>query len=139
MELSQYLIEECISKVEESRLLSAACRAIKAYEGENLPVPIKKTYFSFSCEENKVVYTAMDDGSLLETNDIQLRVNCFIPLSLSPCSVHTIIESVLLYLKSNLTDICGFTVGNTEYDSNVDAYRVSSLISFHKETVTAKE
>lgn len=132
MQFSSGIIDDFISSIQETTLLSKTCRLIKAYEGGNLPVPIKNIYFSFSSEETKITYSYDENGDKIETGNYVIRMNCFVPLTSSPASAHTLAESVMLYLALSNTDITGFSSGKTDYDSDVDAYRITCRIYLGK-------
>ncbi len=133
MKSATTLIDSFIIKISESEILSDACCAIRAYESKNLPVPIRKTYFSFSAAENRLYYSYDENGNKKEINSIIISVNCFIPLNLSPAVIYSLTETVMRFLMINTEDIIGFTVGKTEYDSDVDAFRINSEIHFQTE------
>ncbi|MBE6775885.1 MAG: hypothetical protein E7543_06820 [Ruminococcaceae bacterium] len=133
MQSSAALIDAFIKTITDSDVLNSNCSAIRAYESKNLPVPIKKTYFSFSALENKLYYSADESGKKTEVNSVRIAVNCFIPLTLSPAVTHTLTESVMLMLMKSNSSIVSFTVGKTEYDSDVDAFRINSELLFQTE------
>ncbi len=130
MQSASALIDSFIKLLTETEVLNEACQAIRAYESKNLPVPIKKTYFSFSAAENSLNYSTDSNGDKIETNSVKISVNCFIPLSLSPAVIHNLAESVMLILMKSNDKIVGFTVGKTEYDSDVDAFRINCELNF---------
>lgn len=133
MQSATALIDSFIKTVTASSLLNNSCEAIKAYESKNLPVPIKKTYFSFSAAENRLYYSVDENGNKTEVNSIKISVNCFIPLSLSPAVIYTLTETVMTVLMSSNDNIISFTVGKTEYDSDVDAFRINCELHFQTE------
>lgn len=130
MQSSTALIDTFIRTINQSELLGESCSAIRAYESKNLPVPIKKTYFSFSSAENSLFYSTDSNGNKTETNTIKIAVNCFIPLFLTPAVIYTLTETVMNILMKSNKDIIGFTVGKTEYDSDTDSFRISSELHF---------
>lgn len=133
MQSAATLIDSFIIKITESEILSDSCCAIRAYESKNLPVPIRKTYFSFSTAENRLYYSFDADGNKKEINSIRISVNCFIPLNLSPAVIYSLTETVMNMLMKSNKYIIGFTVGKTEYDSDVDAFKINSEIHFQTE------
>lgn len=128
------LVDAFIEQVEGNMALVLACTVIKAYEAKNLPIPIKKTYLSFSGEENKVEYFTDENGKKMEKNNVTIRMSSFIPLGISPSSGQKLSELVAIYIANNNGHIDGFTVGETVYDSNVDAYRITTRIYFSEIT-----
>ena len=133
MQSATALIDSFIKTVTDSSVLGNSCEAIRAYESKNLPVPIKKTYFSFSASENRIYFSEDKNGNKTQINSIKLSVNCFIPLTLSPASVYTLTETLMNMLMSSNSNIVGFTIGKTEYDSDVDAFRINSELHFQTE------
>ncbi|MBR6568787.1 MAG: hypothetical protein IKK60_09090 [Clostridia bacterium] len=133
MQSATALIDSFIIRITESELLSDSCCAIRAYESKNLPVPIRKTYFSFSAAENKLYYSFDTDGTKKEINSVKISVNCFIPLELSPAVIYTLTETVMDMLMKGNKDIIGLTVGRIEFDNDVNAFRINSEIHFQTE------
>ncbi len=133
MQSAKLLIDSFIETITGSELLNDSCSAIRAYESRNLPVPIRKTYFSLSAAENSFYYTSDQDGNKKEINSIKISVNCFIPLELSPAAVYSMAETVMDILMKSNKDIVGITIGKTVYDSDVDAFRINSEIHYQTE------
>ncbi len=135
------LIDTYMNQIDDQLLFNMTCEVIKAYEGKNLPVPIRKIYLSFSGEENKVTYFTDESGVKMETNDIVIRMNSFVPLDNTPSSGQLISEIAGIFLALSNEGITGFNVGDIVFDSNVDAYRITSRIYFSEtekvETKTA--
>lgn len=139
MRTTDSLIDAYMTQVEEYILFALTCKVIRAYEATNLPVPIRKVYFSFSGEENKVEYFTDENGKEMEKNDITVRINCFIPIGMPPSESQKLLELACLYLAVNNENIIGFTVGETEYDSDVDAYRITGRINYSSQAEPAFE
>ncbi len=133
MQSATALIDSFINTIRDSEILNNTCQAIRAYENKNLPVPIKKTYFSFSAEENRLWYSADEKGNRTEVNSIKISVNCFIPLTLSPAVIYTLTETVMAVLMNSNENIISLTVGKAEYDSDVDAFRIKGSLHFQTE------
>ena len=91
-------------------------------------MPIKKIYYSFACEENTVDFIADQSGGKVETNNITVRMNAYIPLKSSIAVSYTLTENILLLLLGKNSNITKITAGKAEYDSDVDAYRITSRI-----------
>lgn len=133
MQSATALIDSFILTISESKVLNDACKAIRAYEGKNLPVPIRKTYFSFSAAENSLYFSEDENGGKTEVNDVKIAVNCFIPLNLSPAVIYNLAETVMLILMNSNSNITGFTMGKAVYDSDVDAFRIDCELRFRTE------
>lgn len=134
MQAATALIDAFIKTITEATVLNNSCKAIRAYESKNLPVPIKKIYFSFSAAESKLYYSFDENGNKTEVNSVKISVNCFIPLSFSPAVTYTLTETVMNILMKSNDNIISFTVGKTEYDSDVDAFRINSELHYQTET-----
>lgn len=137
MRTTDSLIETFMNQVEEELLFDITCDVIKAYEATNLPVPIRKIYLSFAGEENKVTFFTDENGTEMEKNDITVRINSFTPIGISPSASQKLLEIVSLFLATNNEDITGFTVGEIQYDSDVDAYRITAKINYSSASETA--
>lgn len=131
MTFSTDLITQLIDYINKDEILSKLGKAIRAYDTEGLPVPIRETYFSFSCKENTVNFFEDSDGLSREENKIVIRLNCFSPLKKSAYSAHSLTEKVTAGLGEFFGEmITGFTIGDTEYDDDVKSYKITSLITF---------
>ncbi len=133
MQSATVLIDSFIDVITKAEVLSDTCRAIRAYEGQNLPVPIRKNYFSFSATENSLYFSEDEEGNKTEVNSIKIAMNCFIPLEFSPASVYTLTESVMNILMKSNENIISITTGKTVYDSDVDSFRINCEIHFRTE------
>lgn len=126
MIFSTNLITNIIEYINEDDKLSLLGKAIRAYDTEGLPVPIRETYLSFSCKENSVTFSK--DGQI---NKIKVKLNCFSPLSKSAYGAHSIAEKVTFGLyKGFQKNITSFSVGDTEYDDDVKSYKITAIINF---------
>lgn len=131
MVFSTNLITDIIEFINKDDKLSLLGKAIRAYDTEGLPVPIRETYFSFSCEKNTLTIIENEDGSKGEENKIAIRLNCFSPLSKSAYGAHSIAERVTNGLCESFKDaITSFSVGDTQYDNDVKSYKISAIINF---------
>lgn len=124
------IISDFMEQIDNSMLLSVMCKQIRAYEGENLPVPIKRIYFSYSGESNRVTFFTNENGKKMEKNDITVRINCFSPLSMAPTGAHILSETILIFLAISNENITEIHIGDTEYDSDVDAYKIPCRINY---------
>lgn len=124
------LIDSFISIITQAQLINDSCRAIRAYEGGKLPVPIRKTYFSFSPKVSRQYYSFDENGGKLQNDEIVISVKTFIPLSLSPASIYTLTESVINVLMKSNQNITAYSVGQVSYDSDVDAFRIDSELKY---------
>lgn len=131
MIFSTELITELIDYVNKDDFLSKLGKAIRAYDTEGLPVPIRETYFSFSCKENSVRFTDNADSSQTQENKIVIKLNCFSPLKKSAHSAHSLAEKVTAGLCESFSDrVTDFVIGDTQYDDDVKSYKITALITF---------
>ncbi|MBQ3136608.1 MAG: hypothetical protein IJB74_03910 [Clostridia bacterium] len=135
MQSATALIDSFIKAIGDSEILNNSCQAIRAYENKSLPVPIKKTYFSFSAEENKLYFSDDGNGNKSEINSVKISVSCFIPLTLSPALIYTLTETVMTVLMNSNENIIGISLGKAEYDSDVDAFRIKGILHFQTEKI----
>lgn len=131
MQYSTNLITSLIAFINEDDTLSKLGKAIRAYDTEGLPVPIRETYFSFSCKENSVSLVSSEDGETVQENKIIIRMNCFSPLKKSAYSAHSLAEKVTAGLSASFSEtVTAFSVGDTQYDDDVKSYKITALITF---------
>lgn len=125
MKKSSVIINKIKDAINEDVDISETAEAVRAYEHTNLPVPLKKTYFSLMCEENTLL-----KGSP-ELNKITIRMTCFIPLTLPSYSANETAESIVTYMDELFgSDFTGCTIGETTYDDDVRAYKVICRLYF---------
>ncbi len=130
MTFSTDLITQLIDYINKDSFLSKLGRAIRAYDTEGLSVPLRETYFSFSCKENTVTLTKDEEG-FSEENKIVIKMNCFSPLKKSAYSAHNLTERVTAGLSEAFkSSVTHFTIGDTLYDDDVKSYKITALISF---------
>ena len=125
MKSSAAIINKIKNAINEDVELSADCEAVRAYEKTTLPVPLKKTYFSLLCEENSVVKGNPD------TNRITIRMTCFTPLTLPAYTANEKAEAIAGYMDELFgSDFVSYTIGETDYDDDVRAYKVICKLNF---------
>lgn len=111
------------------------CRAIRGFDTRDLPIPLKSTYLSFVPEKNTVSYFENSNREFCQKNDVTIRMTCFSPLVCAASLTHIQLEEVLTYLNEKyLTEISGYTIGETEYDNEVKAFRIVCKIFYEKES-----
>lgn len=130
MLLSSFIINDLMSSLSGTTILSKSCESIKSYEAKNLPVPIKKTYLAFSAGKHKSDFFTDENGEKMHRTDLTVCVNCYTPLTSSPANTHTVIETVMYYFSTVNELIKSFSVGATQYDKDVDAYKICCTIEF---------
>lgn len=131
MQYSNNLITRLIEYINEDDALSEHGIAIRAYDTKGLPVPISKTYFSFSCKENSTVFSYDEENQPLESTSITIKMSCFSPLKDSAHMAHAMTEKVISALCMKFREsISAFTIGETDYDDDVKSYKITSLIYF---------
>ena len=125
MKKSSEIIKKIKNAINEDVDISEHCEAVRAYERTNLPVPLKKTYFSLLCEENSLVKGTPD------INKITIRMTCFTPLTLPAYSANETAEQIVRFMDELFgSDFVGCTIGKTDYDDDVRAYRVNCRLTF---------
>ncbi len=125
MKNSSEIIKKIKDAINEDVDISEDAEAVRAYERTNLPVPLKKTYFSLLCEENSVVKGNPD------TNRITIRMTCFTPLTLPAYTANEKAEAIAGYMDELFgSDFVSYTIGETDYDDDVRAYKVICKLNF---------
>ena len=105
--------------------LNDGCEAVRAFEKTTLPVPLKKTYFSLSCEDNTLTKGTPD------TNRISIRMTCFTPLTKPAYYANETAEKIFTYMEEIFSDdLVSYSIGETDYDDDVRAYKVICRLHF---------
>ncbi len=133
------IIRRLIKCINEDLGLYFLCTAIEGYEANTLPIPIKTTYFSLVPQEHKLTYFENENKEFCQRCSIIIRLNCYAPLRRKSVATHALTETVLDFLVDSFPDeIKSFTIGDTEYDDVVNAFKVTSRIYFEYETCAAE-
>ncbi len=132
------IIDRLISCINDDFGIPSLCMAVRGFEAVNLPIPIKTTYFSIVPEENKVTYFENDNLEYCQKTSVTIRMNCFSPLRRKASAIHAMAEAVLDFINDSYPDeIKGYTIGDTEYDDDIKAYRVTCRLFFEYEACAA--
>lgn len=133
------ILETILKLINEDLGLSFLCQAIKAYDTKNLQIPIKMTCFTVACEENKVTYFENESLEACEKNTVKIRINCFAPLRRVPYMSHALSETVMDFVCDYfMPQVTNCTIGNTEYDDEVKAYKISCYMTLEYERCAAE-
>jgi len=117
-----------------------SCSAIRGFDTKGLPIPLKKTYLSFVPEKNTVSYFEDENKEFCQKNEVTIRMTCFSPLVSIASETHILLEAVLTFLNEKyLTEISGYTIGETEYDDEVKAFRIVCRIFYKRESCPAPD
>lgn len=125
MKSSAEIINKIKDAINEDVDLSAESEAVRAFEKTNLPVPLKKTYFSLSCENNTFTKGTPD------INKLSIRMTCFTPLTKPAYTANETAEKLIVYLEELFDDdLVSYSIGETDYDDDVRAYKVICRLGF---------
>lgn len=115
------------------------CEAIRGFDTKDLPIPLKATCLSFVPEKNTVSYFSDETEEFCQKNEATIRMTCYSPLSALASDTHILIEEVLSFLNEKyITEISGYTIGETEYDDEVKAFRIICRIFYEREACPAE-
>ena len=133
------IIEEMISAI-NTELKPSGCSAIRGFDTKGLPIPLKKTYLSFVPEKNTVSYFEDENTEFCQKNEATIKMTCYSPVTDLASHTHILIEQVLTFLNEKyITEISGYTIGETEYDNEVKAFRIVCRIFYERETCPAPD
>lgn len=125
MKSSAEIIKKIKDAINEDVDFSADGEAVRAFEKTTLPVPLKKTYYSLSCENN-----TLTKGNP-STNRISIRMTCFTPLTKPAYTANETAEKIFEYMEELFSDdLVSYSIGETDYDDDVRAYKVICLMQF---------
>ncbi len=137
MLFTSQIIEGMIDAINEE-LKPSSCSAIRGFDTKGLPIPLKKTYLSFVPEKNTVTYFEDENEEFCQKNEVTIRMTCFSPLIAVASETHILLEEVLAFLNEKyLTEISGYTIGETEYDDEVKAFRIECRVFYERENCPA--
>ena len=127
------IIDTMIGEINEE-LIPENCVAIRGFDTKDLPIPLKKTYLSFVPEKNTVSYFSDEFDDFCQRNEATIRMTCYSPLISLASETHVLLEQVLTFLNEKyITEISGYTIGETEYDNEVKAFKIICKIFYERE------
>lgn len=138
MLFTSQIIEGMIDSI-NGELKPKSCVAIRGFDTKDLPIPLKKTYLSFVPEKNTVSYFENENREFCQKNEVTVRMTCFSPLISLASDTHVLLEQVLTFLNEKyITEISGYTIGETEYDDEVKAFRIVCKLFYASEACPAE-
>lgn len=133
------IIDEMISAI-NTELKPSSCSAIRGFDTKGLPIPLKKSYLSFVPEKNTVSYFEDENREFCQKNEVTIRMTCYSPLTALASQTHILLEEVLTFLNEKyITEISGYTIGETEYDNEVKAFKIICKIFYERESCPAPD
>lgn len=137
MILTSQIIDKMIAAINNEHKPSG-CLAIRGFDTKGLPIPIKSTYLSFVPEKNTVTYFENDNLEFCQKNEVTIRMTCYSPLNVPASTTHILLEQALGFLNEKyITEFSGYTIGETEHDDQIKAFRVICKIFYVKESCPA--
>lgn len=131
MVFSSEIITDIITYINKDLSYTPFCTAVRGYDTDSLPLPLRTTYLSFVPDEYNFSYYEDSTTPLCEKDTITIRLNCFAPLRRKPTASHALVEAVLDEVKDNFgTNLTKFTIGKTEFDDDVNAYKITCYLEF---------
>lgn len=122
-----------------TELVPENCEAIRGFDTKDLPIPLKRTCLSFVPEKNTVTYFSDDTDEFCQKNEATIRMTCYSPLASVASDTHILLEEVLTFLNEKyITEISGYTIGETEYDNEVKAFKMVCKIFYKREDCPAQ-
>lgn len=116
-----------------------SCKAIRGFDTKDLPIPLKNICLSFVPEKNTVTYFSDEFEEFCQKNEATIRMTCYSPLISLASDTHILLEEVLSFLNEKyITEISGYTIGETEYDDEVKAFRIICRIFYEREACPAQ-
>ena len=132
MLFTSQIIDEMIEDINNT-LKPENCEAIRGFDTKELPIPLKKIYLSLVPEKNTISYFESDNKEFCQKNEVTIRMTCFSPLICLASDTHILLEEVLTFLNEKyITEISGYTIGETEYDDEVKSFRIICKIYYKR-------
>ena len=139
MLFTSQIIDEMIEDINNT-LKPENCDAIRGFDTKELPIPLKKIYLSLVPEKNTISYFESDNKEFCQKNEVTIRMTCFSPLICLASDTHILLEEVLTFLNEKyITEISGYTIGETEYDDEVKSFRIICKIYYKRESCPAPD
>lgn len=139
MLFTSQIIDRMIDDINNT-LKPEGCDAIRGFDTKDLPIPLKKIYLSLVPEKNTISYFESENKEFCQKNEVTIRMTCFSPLISLASDTHILLEEVLTFLNEKyITEISGYTIGETEYDDEVKAFRIVCRIFYERETCPAPD
>ncbi len=129
---SSSLITEILKSLNSDADFKDKGIAVRAFEIATLPVPLKTAYFSVSAAKNSVSFSKDSTGQLFKKQDISIKITCYTPLTRPAYTTNNLAETILIYMHEIFGEaLTDYTIGETDYDSDVNGYRIICHLNFH--------
>lgn len=133
------IINKIVSSLNCDADFVEAGTAVRAFELTTLPVPLKQAYFSLSASKNAVSFSTNSSGTVTEEQSVSIKMTCYTPLTRPAYTTNDLAESVLEYMAEIFGEaLTGYTLGETDYDSDVNAYKVICYLNFSYTTTDSQ-
>ena len=129
--ISDPLVEQIISTVNNELLLAIYSKAFRGYNREELAIPINTVYLSFLPEKMKISYFEDEESGTCKKTEFDLRMTVFAPATRKGKQVHAIAELVADFLTDiYIGELRGYTIGDLSYDDGVNALTLPTIFHF---------
>ncbi len=114
-------------------------RVLKAFEVRALPIPLSENCLSITPNSCKTTFFENENSEYCESNEIEIRLNCFTPTTKPANISHVIAEQVADHISDTYPNsVTGYSIGDAEYDSKIRGYKLTCIINFKFEQCAAE-
>lgn len=105
--------------------------ALSAYDKENIPHPLTKTYFAFKIDSSDISYYTDEQGQTHRKMKHSILVNVYVSFNNTTIKAYEDCEKVFAYLKNKLSvSMTGYNIGQVKVDKDLRAFKIPCKLSY---------
>lgn len=123
------IVKALIDKINEDKGVLENYEAVYAFDEKKIELPIKKTYVSFSTNENTVSFFEDENKQCCQRTKVKIIAKLFAPPSEKTIDTYTLAELLLEHLLlTNEGIISGYSIGSVRVNDDLKAFELPCTI-----------
>lgn len=123
------IVKGLIDKINGDKDVLASYEAVYAFDEKKIELPIKKTYVSFSTNENSVKFFEDENEACCKRTKVEVKVNMFSPPTEKTIDTYTLAEVLLENLLMSYEGvISGYYIGSIKVNDDLKAFELPCII-----------
>ncbi|MCM1543989.1 MAG: hypothetical protein NC110_01705 [Ruminococcus sp.] len=106
--------------------------ALTAFDREDIPHPLTKTYFVFEIGSSNISYSTDEQGRQHTKTELAILVNVYVSFNDKTIKAYEDCENVFSYLKGRLEKtMTGYSIGEVKVDKDLHAFKIPCKLLYN--------